>query len=98
MTLKSFNDFHNEYNAENKATSIIKIQSICSGVDIFLKDCAFQSDIGKLDLHPIKGTHWDAYLAKFFFIHMVVHFLKKYLGLFQNEMGIVDIVNTKSKV
>ena len=59
----SFNDFFRKYNLKNKATSIIKTQQALSSlslndIGIFLGDGPFLSDIGIVNLHPSKGSHW----------------------------------------
>ena len=56
-----FNDFIEEYNLKNKATSTVKIHQIfCSigldNVGIYLRDGPFLSDFGIVNLHPSKGT------------------------------------------
>ena len=58
-----FNEFIKKFNLKNKATSNIKIQNILSSlslndVGIYLRDGPFKSDIGIVNLHPSKGTHW----------------------------------------
>ena len=62
-----FNDFIKKYNLRNKATSNLKIQQVLSslffyGVGIYLRDGPFKSDIGIVNLHPSKGTHWVCYI------------------------------------
>ena len=37
-------------------------------IDIYLRDGPFESDIEIVNLHPTKGTHWVAYIKKFFFV------------------------------
>ena len=59
----TFNDFIKKHNFRNKATSNKKIQQVlCSiglnNVGIYLRDGTFESDIGVVNLHPSKGTHW----------------------------------------
>ena len=59
----TFIDFIKEYKLKNKATSNIKIQQVLSSlylndVGIYLRDGPFESDIGFVNLHPSKGTHW----------------------------------------
>ena len=59
----TFNDFLEKHNLRNKATSIIKIQHVVSSLSldvlgIYLGDGPFSSDIGMVNLHPSKGTHW----------------------------------------
>ena len=63
----TFNDFIKKFNLKNKATSNIKIQNIFSSlslndVGIYLRDGPFKSDIGIVNLHPSKGTHWVCYI------------------------------------
>ena len=58
-----FNDSVLKHNLKNKATSNIKIQQILSflglsDVGIYLRDGPFSTDIGIVNLHPSKGTHW----------------------------------------
>ena len=68
----SFNHFVKKFNLKNKATSNKKIQQVLSylslnDVGIFLRDGSFESDIGIVNLHPSKGTHWVCYINKNFF-------------------------------
>ena len=61
-----FNDFLQKYNLKNKATSKIKIQQVLTSigldnVNIYLRDGPFSSDIGIVNSHPSKGTHWVCY-------------------------------------
>ena len=64
----SFNDSVHKHNFKNKATSNIKIYEVLkkieldSKVGIYLRDGSFSSDIGIVNLHPSKGTHWVSYL------------------------------------
>ena len=63
----TFNDFIKKYNLKNKATSNIKIQQVLdsiglNNVGIYLRDGAFTSDIGIVNLHPSRGTHWVTYI------------------------------------
>ena len=81
-----FNDFVQKYKLKYKATSIIKIYQVLSslslkdrGVD--LKDGPFESDIGIVNLHPSKGTHWVLYINENFLIIMVVLLQRNYLKL-----------------
>ena len=62
----TLNDFVKNINLKNKATSNIKIQQVLStlslnDVGIYLRDGPFSSDIGIVNLHPSKGTHWVCY-------------------------------------
>ena len=68
----TFNDFVKKHNLKNKATSIIKIQQVLSSlslkdVGIYLRDGPFKSDIGIVNLHPSKGTHWICYINENYF-------------------------------
>ena len=63
----TFNDFIKKYKLKNKTTSNIKIQQVFSSfslkdVGIYLRDGPFSSDIGIVNLHPSKGTHWVCYI------------------------------------
>ena len=60
--MMTFNDFIKKHNLRNKATSNIKIQQVLpsfalDNVDIYLRDGPFSSDIGVVNLHPLKGSH-----------------------------------------
>ena len=68
----SFNDFVKKHNLKNKATSNIKIQQVLlslflNDVGIYLRDGPFKSDIGIVNLHPTKGTHWVCYINENYF-------------------------------
>ena len=68
----SFNDFVKKHNLKNKATSNIKIQNILSSlslndIGIYLRDGVFKSDIGIVNLHQSKGTHWVCYINENYF-------------------------------
>ena len=67
-----FNDFIKKYKLKNKATSNIKIQQVLdsmrlNNVGIYLRDGLFSSDIGIVNLHPSKGTHWVCYINENYF-------------------------------
>ena len=64
----TINDFVHEY----RATSNIKLQQILVSiglyeVGIYLGDGLFSSDIGIVNLHPSKGTHWVIYIHEYYF-------------------------------
>ena len=68
----SFNDFTIKHNLKNEATSNIKIQQVLSSlslndVGIYLRDEPFSSDVGIVNLHPLKGTHWVCYMNENYF-------------------------------
>ena len=64
----TFIDFVKKYNLRNKATSNIKIYEVLKNigldtkVEIYLRDGSFSTDIGIVNLHPSKGTHWVCYI------------------------------------
>ena len=64
----SFNDFVHKYKLKNKTTSNVKKYEVLkkigldSKVGIYLGDGVFSSDIGIVNLHPSKGTHWVSYI------------------------------------
>ena len=63
----TFNDFNKKYNLKNKATSNIKIQKILNSIGLdnigtYLRDGSFESDIGIVNLHPFRGSHWVCYI------------------------------------
>ena len=64
----TFNDFVRKHDLKNKATSNIKIYEVLKNirldtkVGIYLRDGPFSTDIGIVNLHPSKGTHWVCYI------------------------------------
>ena len=65
--MMSCNDFIKKYNLKNKATSNIKIQQVLdsirkNNVGIYLRDGPFSSDIGIVNLHPSKSSHWVCFI------------------------------------
>ena len=68
----TFNDFIKKYKLKNKATSNLKIQQVLDfiglkNVGIYLRDGPFESNIGIVNLHPSKGTHWVCYINENYF-------------------------------
>ena len=68
----TFNDIFKKYNLKNKATSNVKIQQVLSSLSLndvgtYLRDGAFESDIGIVNLHPSKGTHLVGYINENYF-------------------------------
>ena len=68
----TFNDFIKNYKLKNEATSNIKIQQVLSSlslndVGIYLGDGPFESNIGIVNLHPSRGTHWVCYMNENYF-------------------------------
>ena len=66
----SFNDFVRKHDIKNEATSNLKLYEVLkkigldSKVGIYLRDGPFSTDIGILNLHPSKGTHWVCYISE----------------------------------
>ena len=70
--MMTFNDFIKKHNLRNKATSNTKIQYTLSSfslndVGIYLGDGPFSSDIGIVNLHLPKGTHWVCFINEICF-------------------------------
>ena len=69
----TFNDFVKKYKLKNKAASNIKLYEVLKNirldtkVGIYLRDGSFSSDIGVVNLHPSKGTHWVCYINENYF-------------------------------
>ena len=68
----TFNDFVRKIDLKNKATSNMKIQQVLDSiglkiVGIYLRDSPFKSDIGIVNLHPFKDTHWVCYINENYF-------------------------------
>ena len=69
----SFNGFVHKYSLKNNATSNLKLNEVLkkigldSKVGIFLRDGPFSTDIGIVNLHPSKGTHWVCYINENYF-------------------------------
>ena len=70
--MMTFNEFVRKYDLKNKATSNIKIQQVLSSlslydIGIYLRDGPFESEIGIVNLHPSRGTHWVCYINENYF-------------------------------
>ena len=68
----TFNDFLKKFNLKNKATSNIKIRQVLDSigldnVGIYLRDDTIKSDVGIVNLHPSKGSHWVCYMNENYF-------------------------------
>ena len=68
----TFNDFIIKNKLKNKATSSIKIQQVLNSIGlnnviIYLRDGPFSSDIGIVNLHPTRGSHWVSYTHEHYF-------------------------------
>ena len=82
----TFNEFIEKYKLKHKATSNLKIQQVLSSlslndIEIYLRDGPFKSDIGIVNLHPSKGTHWVCYINESYFDSYVVFVQRNYLNL-----------------
>ena len=65
--MTTFNDFVHKHNLTKEATSNKKIYPALSSlglndVDIYPRDEPFSSDIGIVNLHPSRATHWIVYI------------------------------------
>ena len=68
----TFNEFIKKYNLKNRATSNIKFHQVLfsiglKNVGIYLRDGPFESDIGIVNLHPSRGSHWVSYINENYF-------------------------------
>ena len=68
----TFNDFIRKDKLKNEATSNVKFQQVLSSlslndVGIYLRDGLFESNIGIVNLHPSRGTHWVFYINENYF-------------------------------
>ena len=87
----SFNDFVKKCNLKNKGTSIIKIYEVLKNigldtkVGINLRDGPFSTDIGIVNLHPSKGTHWVLYFKDCCFDSFGCRPPKKFLNYLKNK-------------
>ena len=69
--IMSFNDFI-KCKLKNKATSNMKMQQVfgsigLDNIDLYLRDGHFSSDIGIVNLHWFKGTHWVVHTNENYF-------------------------------
>ena len=70
--MMTFKDSVKKFDLKNRATSNVKIQQVLSSlslndVGIYLRDGSFKTDIGVINLHPLKGTHWTCYVNENYF-------------------------------
>ena len=69
-----FKDFLLKYNLKNKATSNIKIYEVLKKLNLsykvgmYMRDDNLTTDIGIVNLHPYKGTHWVCYIKNIILI------------------------------
>ena len=87
----TFNEFIKKYNLKNKATSNIKIYEVLKNigldtkVGIYLRDGLFSTDIGILNLHPSRGSHWVLYIKDCYFDSYGCPPPKKLLNYLKNK-------------
>ena len=72
MIMMSFDDFIKKCKLKNKAISNLKFQQVLdsiglNNIGIYLRDGPFSSDIGIVNLHPSRGTHWVSYINENYF-------------------------------
>ena len=71
--MMTFNEFVHKHKLKNKETSNIKTCEVLKNigldkkVGIYSRDGPFSSDIGMVNLHPLKGTHWVDYINENYF-------------------------------
>ena len=70
--MMTINSFVEKYKLKNKATSNIKLKQVLwsfglDNVRIYLRDGPFSSDVGIINLHPSKRTHWVVYINENYF-------------------------------
>ena len=70
--MMSLNDFRHKYKFKIKATSNIKSYQVVSSlylndVKIYFRDGPFESDIGIVNLHQSKESHWVANINEIYF-------------------------------
>ena len=100
--MMTFNDFVRKYDLKNRATSNIKIQQVLSSlslndVGIYLRDGPFKTNIGVINLHPSKGTHWTCYVNENYFDSYGCVCPKKLSKFIINETDIVYTLNIRFK-
>ena len=70
--MMTFKDFLNKYVLKIKARSNIKFYQVISSISlsdirIYLGDVPFKFDMGIVNLHPFRGTHWVIYIHECYF-------------------------------
>ena len=70
--MMSFNDFLSKYKLKKKVTSEIRFCQVLFSVGlkfvgIYLQAGPVSSDIGIVNVHPTKETHWVAYVNEKYF-------------------------------
>ena len=63
----SFNDFVRKHNLKHKEKSNKKVQQVQRSIGlknagIYRRDGPFESDIGIVNLHALKGSNWVCYI------------------------------------
>ena len=82
----SFSDFVQKFKLKNKAISNIKKQQVLGSigldnVGIYLRDGPFSGDIGIVNLHPYRTSHWFYTETNIILIVTIVYVQKNYLYL-----------------
>ena len=70
--MMTFNEFVKKFILKNKTTSNLKVQRVLDSIGLyefgtFLRDEPFSSDIGIVNIHTSKGTHWVIYIHECYF-------------------------------
>ena len=87
----TFSDFVRKHELKNEATSNIKIYEVLKNirldtkVSISLGDGPFSTDIGIVNLHPSKGSHWVLYIKDCYFVSYGCPPPKKLLNYLKNK-------------
>ena len=68
----SISDFAHKSKIKKRATLNITVYRVPSSielgtVDLYLRDGPFSSDVGIVNLHPAKGTHWVVFINEHYF-------------------------------
>ena len=101
--MMTFNDFVRKHDLKNKATSNLKRYEVLKNlrldtkVGIYLRDGSFSSDIGIVNLHPSRGSHWVLYIKDCYFDSYGCPPPKKLLNYLKKNIKNVFILNIKYK-
>ena len=88
--MMTFSEFIKKYKLKDKATSNIKIYQVLdsiglNNVGIYLRDGPIESDIGIVNLHPSRGSHWVLYIKDCYFDSYGCPPPKKLLSYLKNK-------------
>ena len=100
--MMSSNDFVKNYNLKIKATSNIKLQQVLGSigldsVGIYLRHGPFKTDIGIVNSHPTKGTHWVSFINEIYFDSYGFFVRRDCVNFLKIEMDFVYILNIRYK-